>query len=115
MLANICRSIAGIFRELSLTSCSIQAASRDRYQFRRTLHAPRCSLFSARSCARPLGAAASRPATAAVKLPMSFSPAGRSISPRVQAGPRPAKPPTRGRGGGAGSRAAGLTFAYSTG
>ena len=27
--------------------------SRDRYQFRRTLHAPRCPSFSARSCARP--------------------------------------------------------------
>ena len=26
----------------------------DRYQFRRTLHAPRCPLFSARSCAQPV-------------------------------------------------------------
>ena len=70
---------AGIFRELSanfpLTSRSIQAASRDRYQFRRTLHAPRCSLFSARSCARPQAAAlrdslswsAPRPPSAAVR------------------------------------------------
>ena len=45
------------FAIFPFTSRSIQAGFRDRNQFRRTLHAPRCSLFSALSCARPQAAA----------------------------------------------------------
>ena len=40
-------------QQLSRAFRSLLEVLRDRYQFRRTLHAPRCPLFSARSCARP--------------------------------------------------------------
>ena len=57
MLTNF---FSGFFQNAAtFQSLTPSGGTKDRYQFRRTLHAPRCPHFSARSCASPpLGAAA---------------------------------------------------------
>ena len=63
VLLNFYQNVSGFF-QIAATFGSIpkvprrykgvtQEVLRDRYQFRRTLHAPRCPVFSARSYARP--------------------------------------------------------------